>query len=362
MKKFLERLLVCPVCINPFEVEDFYSDNGDIIEGALLCYECKAAYPVINTIPRIFPGSLKKFPDFYARYKKRFPDFINTVSSENIESEVEKLKAKTCRSFGYQWAHFSQMSCDFRENFLNYIYPPVSANFFPGKTGLDVGCGFGRHIYNAAAMGADMVGIDISDAIESAYNNTKNLDNIYLVQCDAYNLPFRKCTFDFVYSLGVLHHLPSPEDAYQRLVAFVKEDGAVFIWVYSKDRKIVNFFLESIRSITHRLPLGFLKRISFIAAVIDWGLFIWPYKISKKTPFVDNVMKRITLPRIKVYSNYPFQVVYADWFDRLSPPIRYYYDNKDLELWASHANLKNVQISPTGHYGWRVYGEKRSIL
>ena len=38
---------------------------------------------------------------------------------------------------------------------------------FKGKIGLDLGCGFGRHVYNSAQFGAEMVGVDLSEAIES---------------------------------------------------------------------------------------------------------------------------------------------------------------------------------------------------
>jgi hypothetical protein len=50
-------------------------------------------------------------------------------------------------------------------------------------------------------------------------------------------------------------------------------------------------------------------------------------------------------------------VCYADWFDRLSAPIRFYYDGEDLAGWAARAGLVNVRISQTGLYGWRLYGE-----
>ena len=36
------------------------------------------------------------------------------------------------------------MVTDFRENFLCYIQP-LDQSFFPGKVGIDVGCGFGKY-------------------------------------------------------------------------------------------------------------------------------------------------------------------------------------------------------------------------
>src|SRR4030043_2454653 len=100
-------------------------------------------------------------------------------------ANFEFLQKKTQKSFGFQWTAFSEMCCDFRENFLNYI-SPVSPEFFKGKLGLDAGCGFGRHIYNAALFGAKMVGMDFSSAIEMAQRNTSGLKNVFLIKGDIY--------------------------------------------------------------------------------------------------------------------------------------------------------------------------------
>jgi SAM-dependent methyltransferase len=272
-----------------------------------------------------------------------------------LTSEV--LRKRTQRSFGFQWTNFSEMSCDFKENFLNYIHP-LTPEFFKGKLGLDAGCGFGRHLYNAASFGAKMVGMDFSDAIEASQKNTSILENVYLVKGDIYNPPFREDVFDFVYSIGVLHHLPEPQKGFDSLIRFIKRGGSIFIWVYSKKRKMTNFLLESFRRITQRLPMRIIKYISCFCALVDWACFILPYRILRKIPFLRNPVIRYTLERIKIYSKYPFQVCYADWFDRLSAPVRFYYDKDDLLKWAESACLRNVIISPTGKYGWRLYAQK----
>ena len=55
---------------------------------------------------------------------------------------------------------------------------------------------------------------------------------------------------------------------------------------------------------------------------------------------------------------YPFQVAYADWFDRLAAPIRFYYDGDAMRGWLDRAQLDHTAISPTGLFGWRAYGER----
>jgi SAM-dependent methyltransferase len=267
------------------------------------------------------------------------------------------LDERTRESFGYQWTAFGTMTEQFRADFLNYIYP-VREEFFAGKRGLDAGCGFGRHLYYAARFGASMVGLDFSRAIRRAHEIAGALECVRLIQGDLRSPPFRAASFDFVYSLGVLHHTPDPEAGFRALATLVRPGGAIFIWVYSKSRGFTNAVLEMARRITSRLPLPLIRGLSFLAAVIDWIGFIAPYRLARRS--LGDRVDQIIWPRVKLYAAYPFQVVYADWFDRLSAPIRFYYDSNDMEGWAARAGLINIRISPTGLYGWRLYGEMPS--
>ncbi len=274
-----------------------------------------------------------------------------------MRKETENLSKRTKKSFGYQWTEFADMVEINREHFLNYIYPVVP-EFMRGKTGLDVACGFGRHLYYASKFGTHkMVGMDFSDAIWQAKRVNVENKNVSLVKGDIYHLPFKKESFDFAYSIGALHHLPDPERGFHSILPLIKKGGAIFIWVYSKKRKFLNFFLETFRKITMRLPFPFLKILSFFFSFVDYFFFVVPYKFLMKIikfKFLD----KITPERVKLYARFPFRVSWADWFDRLSAPVRFYYDEEDLKQWARNAYLKNVVISPTGLYGWRLYGER----
>ncbi|MEC8952298.1 MAG: class I SAM-dependent methyltransferase [Acidobacteriota bacterium] len=308
----------------------------------------------MDGIPRVVEDAFGLFPAFGEKYA----DLLPNARPRNIDSHPpgEELR-RTRESFGYQWTAFSAMVIDFRENFLEYIHP-VQPAFFPGKRGLDVGCGFGRHIANAAQFGAEMVGVDISAAIDVTHKNTCNLPNVHLVQADVYRMPFRQGTFDFAYSIGVLHHLPDPEAGFKQLVSVVKSKGAVFIWVYSKKRRLVNAMLETARALTTRLSPRFQMALSWAAAAVDWGGFVVPYRIMSQLPGLGSVVRRFGTPRLKVYGNYPFQVAWADWFDRLAAPIRFYYNENDLNGWLRRSDLSRTLVSPTGLFGWRAYGER----
>jgi SAM-dependent methyltransferase len=354
MKLRLLDLLACPWCGQPFDIRsyDASSSSTDIVEGVLIS-GCGRRFPIVRGIPRIIENAADLFPEFVRRHAGDFPDALKgPVSKSRTDAAIEKTR----KSFGYQWTVFREMVIDFRENFFYYIRPLDEA-FFKGKLGLDMGCGFGRHIYNAALFGAEMVGVDLSDAIESTAENTRELPNVHLVQADVYHLPFKPGVFDFAYSIGVLHHLPDPERGYQSLLPIVKPGGSVFIWVYSKRRAVVNAILEAARAVTTRVPPKLQQGLSFTFAAVDWWV-IKAYQGLAGIPGVGRVMRKLPLPRLRLYTHYPFQVVYADWFDRFAAPIRFYYDEHDLTGWVSRARLRRTSISPTGLFGWRAYGER----
>ena len=356
MRPRLLELLRCPKCRARFTATSFDSPavEGEIVEGLLTC-ACGATYPIVDTIPRILDNAYELFPAFRRRYESQLT--LPPDRSGPADARFTALMSKTQASFGYQWTTFSEMVCDFRDNFWNYLHP-ATPEVFAGKLGLDAGCGFGRHIYHAASCGAEMVGVDLSSAIDAAHANTRHFSNVQLVQSDIYALPFAPETFDFVYSVGVLHHLPDPTRGVHALVPLVRPGGSMFVWLYSKSRPLMNATLEACRSITTRLPHSLVKQISLAGAVVDWT-FVLPYRLLRRVPGLARIVESMTPSRVKVYDRYPFQVSHADWFDRLAAPIRFYYNDDEVKALLESAGLADVQTGQTGQYGVRGRGVRQ---
>lgn len=79
----------------------------------------------------------------------------------------------------------------------------------PGEKVLDLGCGNGRLLQIFKEIDVDYTGVDSSEKLieiaKKTYPNTK------FEVADALNLPFPSNHFDKVYSIAVLHHIPSHE-------------------------------------------------------------------------------------------------------------------------------------------------------
>src|SRR5437868_14444922 len=139
-------------------------------------------------------------------------------------------------SFGFQWHVHARTQLDTAESNRSEQSFRQRTGFRPedlaGKLVLDVGCGMGRFAEVATRWGAHIVGIDLSLAAEVAAQNL-NDRSAYIFQADVFNLPFAPESFDYIYSIGVLHHTPNCEEAFKTLPALLKPGVRSAIWLYS---------------------------------------------------------------------------------------------------------------------------------
>lgn len=319
MRERLMEFLACPGCRGgDLTLEPFLREDQDIREGRILCASCGAAYPVISSVPRLLPASLldtvrEYHGDFFHRYRDWFPP-SRAVPEDNLLCQQE-LKRRTLRSFSYQWNTFSTMFEEYGRHRQDFFPRCLPADFFAGRVGLDAGCGFGRHLYGCAREGAEMVGMDLSEAVEAAHRNTGKTGRAHIVQGDIYRLPFRKGVFDFVYSIGVLHHLPEPQDGFSALADLLNPGQHIFLWCYDNEKPGKNRAYERVRRFTTRMNHPLLKTACFFGTA-GIRLFL---------NFPSEFLKRLRLfPERKLpydyYLGYPFRALQADLFDVFSVP------------------------------------------
>lgn len=115
---------------------------------------------------------------------------------------------------------------------------------FPVRDGdrvLDLGCGAGRHTFEVARRGGDVVAIDM-DAGELAtvaawLQAMRDAGEIPVdapartLQADALDLPFADDTFDVVIAAEILEHLPDDRAAMAEIARVVRPGGRVAVTV-----------------------------------------------------------------------------------------------------------------------------------
>jgi SAM-dependent methyltransferase len=236
----------------------------------------------------------------------------------------------------------------------------LPAGFFEGKLGLDIGCGAGRHALHASQRGAEIIAIDLSQAVDAAQHNNYENTRVHVIQADIYNLPVKTGIFDFIYSLGVLHHLPEPENGYQALIPFLKKGGALVVWLYAFSfRKIA---LEILRAAAQRMSNNSIRRMAFVCNLIDYGIFINLFRLTQKVPVLRKWVKKYSPLRMIEYATHGFRISYTDWFDRLSAPITNYYKEDEMKLWLKRSRLCSTRLLLEGDSWWWLYGERKTEL
>lgn len=117
---------------------------------------------------------------------------------------------------------------------------------FPSHQGeivIEVGCGTGFEPISYAMCGAYAVGLDMSlESLELARKRASALRvSPEWVIGDAENEPFRDNAFDFVSSLGVLHHTPDTKKAVAEVHRILKENGRTVIMLYNRSSLSVRY-------------------------------------------------------------------------------------------------------------------------
>ena len=351
MKYRLLELIGCPECGTELQCDaDEVETIGaieEVTDGELRC-QSGHFYPIINGIPRLLPASLlaetlRQFqPNHYLRYRDRLP------ASGDDEPD---LKKNTLRSFSYQWNTFSEMYEHWEENFRSYFQPLIEPQDFSGKLVLDAGCGFGRHAFYAGKFGAEVVAMDLSEAVETAYANTRELNDVHVVQADIYRPPLT-CSFDLIYCVGVIQHLPDPKDGFLSLSRLLVEGGSQFVWVYG-ERSGVYKLVDLMRKVTTRMPMRPLYALTHLLNLASFLAFSLPYKLLRRIPWARALATAWPFTR---YADLPLRVGHADWFDRLSVPSTVYFTRSEVEGWYAEAGLADVEVSSRDAIGWRALG------
>ncbi len=330
--------------------------NTEISEGLLQC-GCGRWYPIINKIPRILSDSLmeKYLSEKWAKFLEKYKEAIPNEISQKKKDIHKEAKIKTLEGFGYEWKNFSKLFDTYEKQFLDWIYP-IKPKFFVNKLILDAGCGAGRHSYHSAKFGAEVVGFDLSESVDVAYNNTKIFPKTYILQADIYHLPFRESQFDYVYSIGVLHHLPTPQEGFDRLVNILKKGGAISVWVYGKEGNYLLKIMDPLRKhIICKLPVKITNKLSYIAMLFIYPIIKFVYKPLNKKRFTKKIADKI-LPQNSFFNylaNFNFEQNHSILFDQLLAPIANYYKKEEFEKWFLEAPLKDIKITRRNKNSWR---------
>jgi SAM-dependent methyltransferase len=238
-------------------------------------------------------------------------------------------------NFGFEWNRHRQTQLDGPGSDESERTFRKKTGFTPadldGRLVLDAGCGMGRFSDVASRWGATVFGVDLSSAVEAAHRNLGDRGSVRIAQADIFRLPFADATFDFVFSIGVLHHTPSTRQAFERLVRLVKPGGRIAIWLYHGYSGVQWKASNLLRRWTWRLPPRTLHALSHVAV---------PKYYVDRLPGIG-LASRLLFP-VSMHPKAEWRVL--DTFDWYSPRYQWKHTYEEVFPWFEQQGLVDIRV------------------
>jgi len=180
-------------------------------------------------------------------------------------------------------------------------------------------------------------GVDLGESVISATSTMRlgEYRNWKITQADL--TTFKSDGFDFVYCIGVLHHLKYPKAGLDAVINNVKGGGRFHCWVYAREgNAFIILLVDPLRKIVSRLPWWFIKY--FVATPLAL-----PYYCYAKGLSAVNKIKcfRRFLGKFPLYE-YSLWIARRDFFffrhvasDQLVSPQTRYIERSTIESWLN---------------------------
>jgi SAM-dependent methyltransferase/uncharacterized protein YbaR (Trm112 family) len=353
MHQRLIELLICPTCGGALKLASVEAGERrpmsrtmsslveEVLEGVLECERCGVRYPVIGGVPRFVDGDARQSRDLLRESEAGDAKMEEANDYDNIR-----------QSFSQEWSVFDYETDktwgwtleDRKQVFLGDV--SLRPEELLDKNVLDAGCGNGTMTAALSDFGVNIVGLDLNDGLGRAYANRgryseRALENVQYVQGNLVAPPFRKNTFDLIYSSGVIHHTPSSKRTFASLVGLTKKDGRLYVWVYGKRGWPVRLFFAMGRSLKRWISLQSVMRVCLLLSPC--------YKLAATLlnklggmKFRSRTAREITL----------------DLFDLFAPRYNHCHTQGEVRSWFEEYGFRDIHVSGIQKHGFGMYGDK----
>lgn len=272
---------------------------------------------------------------------------------------MDNIDAKVVRDFGREWGHFDQaeLPSDEAQRIFDCYFAVFPWSSLPSDAvGVDVGCGSGRWAKLVAPRVGKLVCIDPSpQAAEVARRNLADCPNCTVEIASANTIPHADETFDFGYSLGVLHHAPNTQDALTGCIRKLKPDAPFLLYLYyAFDHRPVWFnrlwkMSELCRALISRMP----SPIKMVATTVVATLVYWP--LARTAKLLERLGLEVSSFPLAFYRNASFYTMRTDALDRFGTRLEQRFTRKEIEEMMLTAGLRDICFSANEPY-WCAVG------
>ena len=231
---------------------------------------------------------------------------------------------------------------------LEEIVHPFDLNLIKEKEIAEIGVGSGRISNNLLKYNPNKIfGIEPSAAIEVAKKNIKS-NKVEFFNIKGQDINFEN-KFDYVFSIGVIHHIPEYRKVLKKIQKSLKKNGRFIIWVYGKEgNELYLFIFNNLRRVTILLPDFTLRILSKILTILTY-----PY--GYLCNFISLPLKKYFLG---AFNKWSFKHRSYVIFDQLNPSFAKYFTKEELENDLKSANFKVEHISHRLEYSYTAICSK----
>ncbi len=238
-------------------------------------------------------------------------------------------QAEHLESFGRQWNRY-EVAHDDEDRATFQAKTGLNLSELAGLRVLDAGCGGGRYCKVAAEAGATVVGVDYTHAVNKAAQLCSHLPNVQFIQADLKRLPFPPESFDFVFSIGVMHHDAETRNVFDAVARMVRPGGRMAIWLYRRNQWWQERINTALKRRTTAMPPEDLERWC------EWGAWLGGLPVVNRT-----------LNKIVNFSAHPdYENRVCDTFDWYAPQFQYHHTVEELCRWYEDAGFINLKVLP----------------
>lgn len=265
-----------------------------------------------------------------------------------FETKGDNIEQKVVESFGEEWLKFQDFSDELIDVTAREYFDILNDKIINAQSYvLDVGCGTGRWSKYIAKKVGFVESIDPSDAIFAADNLLREIKNVRLSKASTETIPFNDESFDFVMSIGVLHHIPNTEQAMRDCVKKLKQGGYFYCYLYhnlesqSPFSKILFELSEIIRKFVSRLPYKIKSALCDILALIIY----MPIVLFGRLLIAMGLKKSATKMPLSFYHNKPFFMIRNDSLDKFGTRLENRFSKAEVIELMKNCGLVDIVVS-----------------
>jgi SAM-dependent methyltransferase len=274
-------------------------------------------------------------------------------SAEDKAEPTDDLQRRTIEDFGVQWNEFKDLDSGYygeRELFDDIVSPFLSRSDVEGKYVCEIGSGTGRiSLMLLDADAAHVLTVEPSAAFDVLVSNTrKHADRMTYLNKTGSEIPAGE-NLDYVFSIGVIHHIPDPSPTVQAAWSALKPGGRMLIWLYGHEgNELYLAVVRPLRLVTRRLPAPILHGLTWLLLPLLWS-YIQCCKVAR-LPMRDYMTK--------ILSELDQRQLRANIYDQLNPAYAKYYREHEARALMESNGFTDVQLEHRHGYSWTVIGTR----